>query len=125
MHQIAVIPAKYSSTQSRMSHSDGRFDYKSVLKRAFKPKIGMCLLSDPSTNFSLFDLSPPTIFIILIDSHWIENLGVLEKKGIKVLDAIISTKGCRKYEKRNKKVQNSGNSIHDCNSRQRFTIFPP
>ncbi|CAI2370596.1 unnamed protein product [Moneuplotes crassus] len=89
MQQVSVIPARFSSTESRLSGSDGRFDYKSVLNKAFKAKI---------------------------DSHWVKNLGVLEKKGIKVLDAIISTKGCRKYEKRSKANVNKGTGFGDSGS---------
>jgi len=40
MRQVTVIPANISSTSSQFSISPGRFDYKSVLKAAFKPHIG-------------------------------------------------------------------------------------
>lgn len=55
MHQITVVPAHFS-TSSRASHSSGRHDYRGSLRKLLKP--------------SVFGR---------LESHWIHNLGVMEK----------------------------------------------
>jgi hypothetical protein len=82
MQQIRVIPAKNCTTNSMASCSSGGFNYRSILKQALKASVYKRL-----------------------EIHWIENLGVMEKKGIRVLEAIIKTKGCKKFEKNKIKNQ--------------------
>jgi len=55
MQEVTVIPARFSES-GRTSHSSGRYDYRAVLKKALKPNVYEKL-----------------------ESHWIQNLGVLEK----------------------------------------------
>lgn len=84
MQQITVIPSKFSTTTSQMCQSSTRYNYRAVLKTALKESVYKRM-----------------------ETHWIQNLGVKEKKGIKVLEAIINTKGCKRFEKNKYKTNHN------------------